>query len=137
MADVDISTLGSEIKTAYEAETSAYTDAKDATLTAIATGYASSTTDATASYGLVLANAGGIHTMTSGSANGVVIPDSSITPFPVDCRIDFIQRGAGLTTVTITADTLVGDAVSTGQNKAMSLWQESLGVWLIIGGTTA
>jgi hypothetical protein len=126
MADVQLSTLGSVIQAAYEAET-------DTALTR----YKSSTTDATASYEFVLANSGGIHTMTSASANGCVIPDSAVTPFPVGARIDFIQRGAGLTTFTITTDTLVGDAVSTGQNKAMSIWQESLGVWVIIGGTTA
>jgi hypothetical protein len=141
MADVQLSTLGAEIKTAYEgeADTNVFDDAAETKLAALSTtGYdADPTTDASASYELVPANAGGVHEQTSGSANGVVIPDSAVTPLPVNCRIDLLQSGAGLTTVTITTDTLNGEVVSTGQNKWMSLWQKSLGVWFIAGGTTA
>jgi len=138
MADVELSTLGSVVKTAYEAEadTNAFDDASASLLTDISIGYIGSTTDATTSYALVLADAGKIVEMTSGSANVVNIPANASVAFPVDTRIDVIQYGAGTTTITITSDTLTGEVVSTGQYKAMSLWKRAATEWVVIGGTT-
>jgi len=125
MANVQLSTLGSVIQTAYEAESD----------TALKK-YIGITTDATASYGLILTDAGKIVEMTSGSANDIVIPANAAVAFPVNTRIDIIQYGAGTTTVTITSDTLTGEVVSTGQYKAMSLWKRAATEWVVFGGTT-
>ena len=89
-----------------------------------------------ASYGLVLTDAEKIVELTHGSACGVVIPANAAVAFPVDTRIDIVQGGAGLLTVTITSDTLNGEVVSQGQYKALSLWKKSATVWVIFGGTT-
>ena len=125
MADVQLSTLGSVIQTAYEAESDT-----------VLKKYIGATTNATASYGLVLTDAGKVVEMTSGSANNVVIPANASVAFPVNTRIDIVQYGAGLTTVTITSDTLTGAVISTGQYKAMSLWKRAATEWVVIGGTT-
>jgi len=125
MADVQLSTLGSVIQTAYEAESDT-----------VLKKYIGATTDATASYELVLTDAGKVVEMTSGSANAVNIPANAAVAFPVNTRIDIIQYGAGLTTVTITTDTLTGAVISTGQYKAMSLWKRAATEWVVIGGTT-
>ncbi len=143
MADVELSTLGAVVKVAYEAEadTNAYDDAEKALV-------ASAAQDADlkkafgqnlqtgASYGLLITDAGKIVELTHGSACGVVIPANAGVAFPVDTRIDVIQGGAGLLTVTITSDTLNGEVVSFGQYKALSLWKKSATVWVIFGGTT-
>jgi len=99
-------------------------------------GYVGQRLDTTTSYGLVLADAGRIVEVTNASACGVVIPANSAVAFPVDTRIDIVQGGAGLLTVTITNDTLLGDAVSQGEGKPLSLWKKSATVWRIFGGGT-
>ena len=125
MANVQLSTLGSVITPAYEG-------VSDTVLKK----YIGATTDATASYGLILTDAGKIVEMTSGSANDIVIPANAAIAFPVNTRIDIIQYDAGLTTITITSDTLTGEVVSTGQYKAMSLWKRAATEWVVFGGTT-
>ena len=126
MADVDISTLGTEIKTAYE-------DESDTALKK----YIGQNLQTGTAYTLVLTDAGKIVEMNNASANTLTIPANASVAFPVDTRIDVVQYGAGLTTVAITSDTLTGNAVSTGQNKAMSLWKRAATEWVVIGGTTA
>ena len=87
-------------------------------------------------YTLVLTDAGKIVEMNNGSANVLTIPANTAVAFPVDTRIDIVQGGAGLTSVTITDDTLNGELVSQGQYKGLSLWKKSATVWVIFGGTT-
>jgi len=128
---------GAEIKTAYEAEANAYTDTKDTLLADISIGYSGQNLQTGTTYTLVLGDAGKMIEMNNASANTVNIPANASVAFPVDTRIDVIQYGAGLTTVTITTDTLTGAVVSTGRYKAMSLWKRSATEWVVIGGTTA
>jgi len=87
-------------------------------------------------YELVLSDAGKMIEMNNAAANVLTIPANSSVAFPVDTRIDITQGGAGLTSVTITTDTLNGEKVSYGQYKALSLWKKSATVWVIYGGTT-
>jgi len=126
MADVQLSTLGAEIQTAYEAESD----------TALKK-YIGQNLQTGTTYTLVLTDAGKVVEMNNASANTLTIPANASVAFPVDTRIDVVQYGAGLTTVAITSDTLTGDAVSTGQYKAMSLWKRAATEWVVIGGTTA
>jgi hypothetical protein len=101
------------------------------------TKYIGSSLESGASYELLLTDAGKMVELTHGSACGIVIPANASVPIPVNTRIDLSQGGAGLLTVTITSDTLLGDPVSVGQNKGLSLWKKSATVWVIFGGTTA
>ena len=143
MSDVELSTLGSVVKTAYEleADTNAYNDAEKALVASSAQDADlkktfGQTLESGASYELLLTDAGKIVELTHSSACGVVIPANAAVAFPVDTRIDVVQGGAGLLTVTITSDTLNGEVVSFGQYKALSLWKKSATVWIIFGGTT-
>jgi hypothetical protein len=86
---------------------------------------------------LVLANAGQMVDLGNAAATALTIPANASVAFPVNTRIDLNQSGAGLVTVGITTDTLLGDPVSQGQHKGMSLWKKSAEVWVIYGGTTA
>jgi hypothetical protein len=87
-------------------------------------------------YELVLTDAGKMVEMSNAGANVLTIPANASVAFPVDTRIDITQGGAGLTSVTITTDTLNGELVSQGQYKGLSLWKKSATVWVIYGGTT-
>ena len=99
-------------------------------------GYVGQSIQTGVTYGLVLTDAGLPVELTHTAACGIVIPDSAVIDFPINTRIDLIQGGAGLLTVTITTDTLRGNAVSYGIYKSMSLWKKSATVWYIFGGTT-
>lgn len=125
MADVQLSTLGSVIQTAYEAESDT-----------VLKKYIGQNLQTGTTYTLVLTDAGKIVEMNNASANVLTIPANASVAFPVDTRIDIVQGGAGLTSVTITSDTLNGELVSFGQYKALSLWKKSATVWVIFGGTT-
>ncbi|RLA59043.1 MAG: hypothetical protein DRQ89_14610 [Epsilonproteobacteria bacterium] len=125
MADVELSTRGPVIKLAYENESSSAL--KEYIGQRLQTG---------TTYELLLTDAGKIVEMNNVGANVLTIPANSAVAFPVDTRIDIVQGGAGLTSVAITSDTLLGDVVSYGQYKALSLWKRSATVWVIFGGTT-
>lgn len=99
-------------------------------------GYAGQSIQTGASYTLVLADAGCPVELTHTAACTVVIPANSVTAFPVNTRIDIIQGGAGLLTVTINTDILRGNPVSYGLYKSMSLWKKSATIWYVFGGTT-
>jgi len=100
------------------------------------TGYVGQNLQTGTTYTLVLTDAGKIVEMNNGASNVLTIPANAAVAFPVDTRIDIVQGGAGLTSVTITSDTLNGELVSFGQYKALSLWKKSATVWNIFGGTT-
>jgi hypothetical protein len=99
-------------------------------------GYVGQSIQTGASYGLILTDAGLPVELTHTAACGIVIPADSVISFPINTRIDLVQGGAGLLTVTITDDTLRGNAVSYGIYKSMSLWKKSATVWYVFGGTT-
>ena len=139
MADVELSTLGSVVKTAYEAEadTNAFEDLDETKLDGLDdTAYKGQTLDTTTAYELVLGDAGKIVDLTNAAAIALTIPANSAVAFPVDTRIDIHQNGAGLVTVGITTDTLRGEVVSQGQYKFMSLWKRAATEWVVAGGTT-
>jgi len=102
-----------------------------------AVGYLGQNLQTGTAYILVLDDAGKMISMNNASANTLTIPANASVAFPVDTRIDISQYGAGLTTVEIATDTLIGDAVSVGQYKALSLWKRTATEWVIFGGTTA
>ena len=139
MADVELSTLGSVVKTAYEAEadTNAFEDLDVTKLDGLDdSAYKGQTLDTTTAYELVLTDAGKIVDLTNASATALTIPANAAVAFPVDTRIDIHQNGAGLVTVGITTDTLRGEVVSQGQYKGMSLWKRAATEWVVFGGTT-
>jgi hypothetical protein len=53
----------------------------------------------TASYGIQLADRGGLVRMNVASANTLTVPNNSLVPFPVGTQIIITQSGAGQTTV--------------------------------------
>lgn len=87
------------------------------------------------SYELVLEDSGKIVEMDNAAANTCNIPANSAVAFPVDTRIDVIQRGAGATTITITTDTLTGTATVGGAGRVVSLWKRAATEWVVIGGS--
>ena len=109
---------------------------EDITLGRADKGYIGQNLQTGTTYELVIGDAGKIVEMNNGASNVLTIPANAAVAFPVDTRIDIVQGGAGLTSVTITSDTLNGELVSFGQYKALSLWKKSATVWNIFGGTT-
>jgi len=95
----------------------------------------------TASYTLVLTDAGKMVTMTNGSANDLTVPPNSSVAFPVNTRIDLIQYGAGQTTVVAGAGVTIYSSGSklklTGQYSGASLWKKDTNTWVLVGDLTA
>jgi hypothetical protein len=91
----------------------------------------------TASYTLVLADAGKMVTMTNASANNLTVPPNSSVAFPVNSRIDLIQYGAGQTTVVAGAGVTIFSSGSklklTGQYSGASLWKKATDTWVLVG----
>jgi len=91
----------------------------------------------TASYTLVLADAGKMVTMTNASANNLTVPPNSSVAFPVNTRIDLIQYGAGQTTVVAGSGVTIYSSGSklklTGQYSGASLWKKATDTWVLIG----
>jgi hypothetical protein len=91
----------------------------------------------TASYTLVLADAGKMVTMTVGSANNLTVPPNSSVAFPVNSRIDLIQYGAGQTTIVAGAGVTIYSSGSklklTGQYSGASLWKKATDTWVLVG----
>lgn len=90
-------------------------------------------------YTLVLADAGKVITMSNGSAQTLTIPPNSSVAFPVNCQIDIINKGAGVTSVTGgTGVTLNGVSTGTGaldgQYKAVTIIKDAADAWIMMGG---
>jgi len=62
--------------------------------------------DTTTAYELVLGDRSGIVTMNNAAANTLTIPANASVAFPIGTEIVIINKGAGVTTVAITTDTL-------------------------------
>jgi len=125
---------GDKARVAFQSINTSLTNIK-ALLDTVSIGYEGQDLRTGASEELVLTNAGQIVGMDNSSPNAMNIPANSAVAFPVNTRIDVPQLGTGLTTITITDDTLIGDPVSLGQNKALTLWKKSATVWHVFGGT--
>lgn len=95
----------------------------------------------TASYTLVLTDAGKMVTMTNASANNLTVPPNSSVAFPVNTRIDVIQYGAGQTTFVAGAGVTIYSSGSklklTGQYSGASLWKKATDTWVLVGDISA
>ena len=94
----------------------------------------------TASYTLVLADAGRVVEMNVASANNLTVPPNSSVAFPVGTVIEVYQYGAGATTVVagagvtvLSPDTLVLD----GQYATVTLRKRATDEWTLDGRVTA
>ena len=129
MAEVQLSTLGTVIQTAYEG-------VED---TAVKK-YIGQNLQTGTTYTLVLGDAGKLVEMNNSSAQTLTVPPNSSVAFPVNTRIDISQHGSALVTVAagagVTIRSLTG-LVSQGQYAGMSLWHRASDEWVLYGGTTA
>jgi len=95
----------------------------------------------TASYTLVIGDAGKTVTMTNASANNLTVPPNSSVAFPVNTRSDIIQYGAGQTTIVAGAGVTIYSSGSklklTGQYSGASLWKKSSDTWVLVGDITS
>ena len=95
----------------------------------------------TASYTLVLGDAGKMVTMTNASANNLTVPPNSSVAFPVNTRIDLIQYGAGQTTIVAGAGVTISSSGSklklAGQYSGASLWKKATDTWVLVGDISA
>jgi hypothetical protein len=91
----------------------------------------------TASYTLILSDAGKMVTMTNASANNLTVPPNSSVAFPVNTRIDLIQYGAGQTTIVAGSGVTILSSGSklklTGQYSGASLWKKATDTWVLVG----
>lgn len=95
----------------------------------------------TASYVLVIGDAGLLVEMNVGSANTLTIPPNSSVAFAIDTRIDIVQYGAGQTTVTPGSGVTIRAAASAlkmrVQYSGATLYQRATDEWVLVGDTTA
>jgi len=74
--------------------------------------------------------------MTNAGANTVTLQTDAAADFPIGGYFDVVQIGAGLTTIVQGAGaTVVGDLISQGQYKAMSIYKRAANTWVVTGGT--
>lgn len=84
----------------------------------------------TASYTLVLTDAGKTVTMTVGTANVLNIPTNASVAFPTGTRVNVINLGAGATTVTALAGvTINGTVAALASNSAASIIKTATNTW--------
>jgi hypothetical protein len=91
----------------------------------------------TASYTLVLTDAGKFVTMSVASANTLTVPPNSSVAFPVGTLVDVLQYGAGVTTLTagsgVTLSSRGNLHATAGQYALVSLTKLATDVWLLAG----
>lgn len=95
----------------------------------------------TASYTLVIGDAGKLVTMSNASANNLTVPPNSSVAFPTGTRIDVIQKGAGQTTIVAGSGVTLnakGSALKlSGQYAGASLIKYAADTWFVVGDLTA
>ena len=91
----------------------------------------------TASYTLVLADAGKIVTVDVASANTLTVPPNSSVAFPVGSNLTVVQIGAGATTLTagvgVTVNSFQSQVVLSGQWAAATLVKVGTDSWVAFG----
>jgi len=91
----------------------------------------------TASYTLVLADAGKIVTMSNAAANTLTVPANSSVAFPVGTNVTVVQIGAGATTLAgaggVTVSSFNSDLVLSGQYAAATLVKTGTDAWIAFG----
>ena len=93
----------------------------------------------TASYTLVLDDAGKAVEMNVASANDLTVPPNASVPFPIGTIIEVAQVGAGQTTVVAGSGVTVqtsGTLVLAGQWSTVSLRKRAADEWVLAGDTT-
>lgn len=95
----------------------------------------------TASYTLVIGDAGKLVTMSNASANNLTIPPNSSVAFPTGTRIDVLQKGAGQTTLVAGAGVTInskGAALKlSDQYAGATLIKYASDTWFAVGDLTA
>lgn len=95
----------------------------------------------TASYGLVLADAGKIVEMNVGSANNLTVPLNATQAFAIGTIIDIVQFGAGKTTVVATGGVTIesqgGNLSLGGQYAGATLYKRGTDDWVLVGNLIA
>lgn len=94
----------------------------------------------TASYVLVLGDAGFTIEMNVASANTLTVPPNSSVAFPVNTRIDLVQLGAGQTTVVAGAGVTIHASPGlkiAAQYYGASLYKRGTNEWVLMGGLAA
>jgi hypothetical protein len=95
----------------------------------------------TASYALVLGDAGEIIEMNVASANNLTVPLNSSVAFPIGTSIDIVQYGTGQTTIVATGGVTIrasGNKLKlTGQYSAATLYKRGTDEWVIMGDLSA
>jgi hypothetical protein len=98
------------------------------------------TTTSSASYTLLLTDAGKVVEMTSASANNLTIPLNSSVAFAIGTSIFVVQAGAGQTTIVATAGVTVNSYVGLkliGQWAGCTLIKRATNTWVAVGGLVA
>jgi hypothetical protein len=94
----------------------------------------------TASYTLVLADAGQVVEINNASANNLTVPPNSSVAFPTKTRIDLLQYGAGQTTVVagsgVTIRSASGRLKLYVQYSGATLYKRGTDEWVLIGDIT-
>ena len=95
----------------------------------------------TASYTLVLADAGKTITMSVGSANNLTVPLNSSVAFATGTMINVIQIGAGQTTLVatggVTINSKAGNLKLTSQYSGVTLYKHDTNTWVAVGDLSA
>lgn len=95
----------------------------------------------TASYTLVLGDAGKTITMSVASANNLTVPPNSSVAFATGTMINVIQIGAGQTTLVagsgVTINSKGGNLKITGQYSGVSLYKRASDTWVVVGDLSA
>ena len=127
-------------------------DAKLATATAASTYLASSTAATTyaplnlvtsaqtASYTLVLADAGDLVEVSNASANNLTVPLNASVAFPVGTQINILQTGAGQTTVVATGGVTINATPGLklrAQWSSATLIKRAENTWVLVGDLSA
>lgn len=93
-----------------------------------------------ASYSLVLADAGKLVEISNGSANTLTVPLNSSQAFPVGTQINFVQTGAGQTTITPDSGVTINGTPTLklrAQWSSVTLIKRATDTWLAIGDLAA
>jgi hypothetical protein len=94
----------------------------------------------TASYTLVLADAGDLVEVSNASANNLTVPLNSSVAFPVGTQINILQTGAGQTTVVATGGVTINATPGLklrAQWSSATLIKRAENTWVLVGDLSA
>lgn len=93
----------------------------------------------TASYTLVLTDAGKLVEVNNASANNLTVPTNATVAFPLNTRIDLAQYGAGQTTIVAASGVTIrsnNGLKLTGQYAGGTLFKRGTDEWYLFGNTS-